>query len=85
LVYSIKVGTRNDKGLIWSLWNAYWIMPSLIRIGHYQTCVYEGYKTKFNEGIINQDFATNSRESTFAKAQQKCKHGKENLFVHIWL
>jgi hypothetical protein len=45
--------------------------------------VYEGYKTKFNEGIINWDVATNSRELTFAKTQQKCKHGKENLFIHI--
>jgi hypothetical protein len=80
-----KVGTRNDKGLIWSLWNAWQIMPSLIRIGHYQACVNEGYKTKFNEGIINQDFATNSIELTFAKTQQKCMHGKENLFIHIWL
>jgi hypothetical protein len=36
LVNRIKVGTRNDKGLIWSLWNDWWIMPSSIRIGHYQ-------------------------------------------------
>jgi hypothetical protein len=36
LVNRIKVGTRNDKGLIWSLWNAWQIMPSSIRIGHYQ-------------------------------------------------
>jgi hypothetical protein len=40
---------------------------------------------KFNEGIINQDFATNSRELSFAKTQQKCKHGKGNHFIHIWL
>jgi hypothetical protein len=36
LVNRIKVGTSNDKGLIWSLWNAWRIMPSSIRIGHYQ-------------------------------------------------
>jgi hypothetical protein len=29
--------------------------------------VNEGLKTTFNEGIINRDFATNSRELTFAK------------------
>jgi hypothetical protein len=85
LANSIKVGTRNGKGLIWSLWNAWQIMPYSIRIGHYQARVNEGEKTKFNEGIINQDFATNSRELTFAKTQQKCKHGKANLFTHIWL
>jgi hypothetical protein len=39
----------------------------------------------FNEGIINQDFATNSRELTFAETQQKCKHDKANIFIHIWL
>jgi hypothetical protein len=39
----------------------------------------------FIEGIINQDFATNSIELTFAKAQQRCKHAKANLFIHIWL
>jgi hypothetical protein len=32
----IKVGTRNDKGLIWSLWNAWRNVASSIRIGHYQ-------------------------------------------------
>jgi hypothetical protein len=32
----------------------------------------------FNEGIINQDFATNSRDLTFTKTQQQCKHGKVN-------
>jgi hypothetical protein len=36
LVNRIKVGTRSDKGLTWSLWNAWRIMPSLIRIVHYQ-------------------------------------------------
>jgi hypothetical protein len=36
LVNSIKVGTRNDQGLIWILWNVWRIMPSSIRIGHYQ-------------------------------------------------
>jgi hypothetical protein len=36
LINRIKVGTRNDKGLIWSLWNAWRIMPSSIRLGHYQ-------------------------------------------------
>jgi hypothetical protein len=45
--------------------------------------VNEGWKTKFNEGIINRDFATNSRELAFVKTQQKCKHGKANLFIHI--
>jgi hypothetical protein len=40
---------------------------------------------EFNEEIINWDFVTNSRELTFAKTQQKCKHGKANLFIHIWL
>jgi hypothetical protein len=40
---------------------------------------------KFNEGIINHDFATNARELTFVKTQQKCKHGKATLFIHIWL
>jgi hypothetical protein len=85
LVNRIKVGTRNDKGLIWSLWNAWQIMPSSIRIGHYKACVYEGSKTKFNEGIINQDFATNSRELSLANTQQRCKHGKTNHFIHIWL
>jgi hypothetical protein len=35
MVNRIKVGTRNDKGLIWSLWNTSWIMPFFIRIGHY--------------------------------------------------
>jgi hypothetical protein len=44
-----------------------------------------GLETKFNEGIINHDFATNSRELSFAKTQQQCKHGKANLFIHIWL
>jgi hypothetical protein len=39
--------------------------------------VYEDEKAKFNEGKFNQDFATNSRESTFAKTQQRCKHGKQ--------
>jgi hypothetical protein len=34
-------------------------------------------KTKFNEGIIN---ATNSREITFAKTQQRCTHGKKIIF-----
>jgi hypothetical protein len=47
--------------------------------------VNEDQKIEFNEGIINQDFATNSKESTFEKTQQKCKHGKANLFIHIWL
>jgi hypothetical protein len=36
LVNRIKIKTMNDKGLIWSLWNAWWIIPFLIRIGHYQ-------------------------------------------------
>jgi hypothetical protein len=36
MVNRIKVGTRNDKGLIWSLWNAGCVMPFSIRIGHYQ-------------------------------------------------
>jgi hypothetical protein len=36
LVNRIKVGTRNNKGLIWSLWNAWRIVPSSIRIEHYQ-------------------------------------------------
>jgi hypothetical protein len=36
LVNRVKVGTRNDKGLILSLWNAWRIMPSSIRIGHYR-------------------------------------------------
>jgi hypothetical protein len=40
---------------------------------------------KFTEGIINRDFATNSGELTFAKTQQKCKHGKTNLFIHMAL
>jgi hypothetical protein len=75
----------NDKGLTWSLRNAWWIMPSSIRIGHYQAWVYEGYKAKFTKGIINQDFATNSRELSFANTQQRCKHGKTNHFIHIWL
>jgi hypothetical protein len=35
-VNRIKVGTRNDKGLIWSLWIAWQVMPFSIRIGHYQ-------------------------------------------------
>jgi hypothetical protein len=39
---------------------------------------------KFTEGIINRDFATNSGE-LFAKTQQKCKHGKTNLFIHMAL
>jgi hypothetical protein len=56
-----------------------------IRIGHYQARVYEGYKSMFNEGKLNQDFATNSRESTFAKTQQRCKLGKTDHFVHILL
>jgi hypothetical protein len=30
LVNRIKVGTRNDKGLIQSLWNPWQIMPSSI-------------------------------------------------------
>jgi hypothetical protein len=42
MVNRIKVGTRNDKSLIWSLWNAWWVMPFSIRIGHYQASVYEG-------------------------------------------
>jgi hypothetical protein len=42
LVYRIKVGTRSDKGLIWTLWNAWRVMPFSIRIGHYQALVYEG-------------------------------------------
>jgi hypothetical protein len=33
---------------------------------------------------INQDFATNTRELTFAKTQQKCKHGKAKSF-HSYL
>jgi hypothetical protein len=37
----------------------------------------------FNEGIINWDFATKSRELTFAKTKQKFKHGKVNLFINI--
>jgi hypothetical protein len=41
--------------------------------------VNEGYKTKFNEGIINWDFTTNFRELTFAKTQQRCKRGKEKF------
>jgi hypothetical protein len=60
-------------------------MPSSIRIGHYQPRVNGGQKTKFNEGIINRDFATNSRELKFAKTQQNCKHGRANLFIHIRL
>jgi hypothetical protein len=39
----------------------------------------------FNKRIINRDFATNSRELTFAKTQQKCKHGKANIFIHNFL
>jgi hypothetical protein len=85
LVNRIKGGTKSDRGLIWSLWNAWRIMPSSIRIGHYQARVNEGQKTMFSEGIINRDFATNSRELTFAKTQQKCRHDKANLFNHIWL
>jgi hypothetical protein len=34
LVNRIKVRTRNDKGLIWSVWNAWRITPYSIRIGH---------------------------------------------------
>jgi hypothetical protein len=60
-------------------------MPSSIIIGQYQPLVNEDQKIEFNEGIINQDFATNTKESTFEKTQQKCKHGKANLFIHIWL
>jgi hypothetical protein len=46
-------------------------MSFLKRIGHYQTWVYEGYISKFNEGIINQDFAINSRKLSFTKTQQR--------------
>jgi hypothetical protein len=42
-------------------------------------------KQSLMKGLINHDFATNSRELTFAKTQQKYKHGKANLFIHIWL
>jgi hypothetical protein len=34
---------------------------------------------------INQDNATNSRELTFARIQQKCKHGKSISNLNIWL
>jgi hypothetical protein len=85
LVNRIEVGTRNNKDLIWSLWSAWWVMPFSIRIGHYKAWVYEGQKAIFIEGKFNQGFATNSRESTFTKTQQRCKHGKTNHFVHIWL
>jgi hypothetical protein len=34
---------------------------------------------------INHGNATNSREFTFAKTQQKCKHDKSISILNIWL
>jgi hypothetical protein len=45
--------------------------------------VNEDYKTKFNGGIINQDFVTNSRELTFAKTQ-KCVSMVKQIFSFIF-
>jgi hypothetical protein len=43
----------------------------------------KGEKTKFNEGIINRDFPTNSRELTFTKLNKSVSMVKQ-IFSFIF-